>query len=100
MSTLFFTIFYLTEKYKTTDVLVHLDQITWKNSSAGKYYAEIQLDTQIKNILAISLSDWGILRASDNVHPVIDSKQNMFSVMSNVKSYDSGAYIKVRVLYY
>ena len=51
-----------------------------------------------KQILSANIGDWSMIRASDNINVFVD--RTRIGIISNVNSFLSNAYIKVRYTFY
>lgn len=84
--------------YTDTEHVI-LNDLTWVQTSQGKYYAEIpKPDAITGTIIALTINYFAKLNASDEITVVISST-NTIDIMSNISVFASNAKIGVRVVW-
>lgn len=79
-----------------------LSDLTWSASAGGAYYSPIDLDSSLpagKSIIAVSISGWNNLRATDVIIPYIRTSRSV-GLISNVNSFaDTTSSMTLTVIY-
>lgn len=82
--------------------VIKFSDLTFTQSGNGIYYSTIDLDSDIpadKNIIAVSISGWSNLRASDFIIPYIRTNRTL-GIMTPVGTFaDANSSINLKVLY-
>ena len=80
---------------------IYLNDLTWSQDSAGKYYALIQRVTSIGNGILISaiITEFSKLKATDVIQLYWLPGTSDIKIMSNVNSFTTNAQINVRLAY-
>lgn len=79
---------------------IQLNEITFVESQAGKYYYPLQLDIpQGAVLLGVSISRWGGLSENDNLFGYLTSNNGECGIASNVNSFYASAYVNLMFTY-
>lgn len=80
---------------------IYLNDLTWSQDTAGKYYALIQRVTSIGNGILISaiITEFEKLKASDVIQLYWLTGTSDIKIMSNVNSFTTNARISIRLAY-
>lgn len=78
-----------------------LSDYTWTKSSSGMYYCEdiAPSNFSCSTILGITLIGFGSLNNTHIITPMISSDGKKVRFISNVDTFNSSEYIKVRIVY-
>lgn len=88
-----------TVKY-TDSGQIYLNNLTWSESSQGKYYAALTVPEEVTGtIIGVNINYWASWKVDDIIIAYISSTGTGVSVVSNKNSFASNARIGVRILW-